>query len=95
MVVLVWGDLDADGEVEGGALVGLAFDPHAAAHELAQPAGDDQPEAGSVVAPRGRRVHLREGVEQPVLLLLRYADPRVRHLELQLGVLRDHRVTKG
>src|SRR5437588_403828 len=57
------------GEVEGGALADLAFNPDFAAHQVDQARGDGQTQAGAAVFPRRRAVGLNEGLEnrlQPV-----------------------------
>ena len=48
---------------------GVALDPDPAAHQLDQPRGDGQAQAGAAVPPRRRAVGLREGLEDRRLLL--------------------------
>ena len=55
----------------------------APAHQGHQPGGDGQAQAGAAVLPRGRGVLLLEGPEDPLLLLGRDADARVRDREAQ------------
>ena len=51
--------------------------PDRPAHQLDEPRGDRQPQAGAAVPPRRRAVRLLEGVEDRRLLLGRDADARV------------------
>jgi hypothetical protein len=74
-----------------------AVDLHVTAHHLGQPARDDQPQAGAAVAPRGRRVALDEGLEQPRLGGRVHADAVVTHHDAQqqlpvdsAGVVQPH-----
>ena len=55
--------------MEAAAAAGRAVDRELAAHQLHQVLADRQPEAGAAVAPAGRGVGLREGLEQALLLL--------------------------
>ena len=55
--------VQADGEVEGAPLAGLALDPDAAAHQLDQAGGDREAEAGPAVVAGRRAVGLGERLE--------------------------------
>ena len=68
---------EPDGEAR--ALGGRALDGDVAAHEAGELAADGEPEARAAVLPGGRRVRLRELLEQPAELLRRHADAGVGH----------------
>ena len=71
------------GEPEGAALAQLALHADLAAHQLGQPLGDRQAQAGAAVLARGRGVGLLERLEQAPHLLWRHADAGVAHREVQ------------
>jgi hypothetical protein len=70
-------------EPEGRAPPRLAVDPDLAAHQLGQPLGDHQAQAGAAVLARGRTVGLLETLEQQRALLGRDADAGVLDREAQ------------
>src|SRR5690606_31134848 len=65
---------------EAGALPGLALELHVTAHHAREPAADRESEPRTAVRAREARVHLDEGLEDEVLLILRNADARIGHL---------------
>src|SRR5690606_32862636 len=65
---------------EAGALPGLALELHVTAHHAREPAADRESEPGTAVRAREAGVHLDEGLEDEVLLILRNADARIGHL---------------
>ena len=80
-------DAEPDGEEEGAAHPGLAFEPDAPAHQLDQPAADGQAQPGAAVLAGGGHVGLRERLEQLRRLLAGHADAGVAHGELELHLL--------
>ncbi|MNF65956.1 hypothetical protein D3C84_477390 [compost metagenome] len=79
----------ASGKPEGAALARFALHPYLASHQLSQFAGDGESEAGAAVLAGGGAVRLLEGLEQPLLLFLAHADPRVLHRAVQQHLLRQ------
>jgi len=75
------------GEHEGAADSRFAFQPDSATHELDQPPANGQPQPRAAVLARGRHVSLRKRLEEPGRLLLRHADARVAHRELELHLV--------
>ena len=77
-----------DREPERRAHARNALDADVAAHQLGESLDDRQAEAGAAVAARGRRIDLRERVEQHSAALRRDADARVAHGDAhgQVGV---------
>ncbi len=61
-------------------------------HQLHQPRTDGQSQPRSLVLSRGRHVDLRKGFKDLVELILRNADPRITHLEVQHHPLRIGRL---
>ncbi len=76
---------DGEGEPAPGAKVALDF--QLPAHQLDEPVGDRQPQAGAAVPPRGRGVGLGEGGEDPRLVFRGDADPGVGDRKSQLAIL--------
>ena len=76
-----------NGEMERGALAGIALDPDLAAHQLGQALADGQAQAGAAVMAGGGGIHLLERFEQAVLLVQRDADAGVAHGEMQQPLL--------
>src|SRR5262249_56238819 len=74
---------EGGGEVERAAPADVALDPDAAAHQLDQPGGDGQPEAGAAILPRRGAVRLGERGEDRLPLVRRDADAGVANLEVQ------------
>jgi len=74
-----------DGKVKSRAFsrYTFAFHPHCAAHQLAQPLADGQPQAGAPVLARSRGVHLAERLEQPPQPSGGMPMPVSRHGEMQ------------
>src|SRR5205814_4402348 len=59
---------------EGRSATRYARHRDIAAHQPAEPAADGEAEPGAAELPRGRRVRLRELLEQPAKLFLGHAD---------------------
>ena len=66
---------------EHRALAHRTRQPDLTAHQRGQLPADGQPQAGAAEAPRGGFVRLREGLEQPRLLLGRNAGAGVAHFQ--------------
>ena len=77
----------ACGKPEEAANAGGALDAHFPAHQLDDPLGNRQPEAGAAVFSCGGVVGLFKGVEQPGDCFLRDADTGIVHLEAHHGLL--------
>ena len=73
------GPAQRQGEAEGAALARRADDGQFAAHQLDQPAGDGQPQAGTAVLARGRGIGLRKGIENAGELVGGNADAGIAH----------------
>src|SRR5438132_13159338 len=78
---------DVDGQGERAALAREASHPQVAAQHAGEPLRDREPETRAPEAARGRGVRLREGGEEPRLLLGVEADAGVDDLEAETGVL--------
>src|SRR4051812_9966416 len=74
--------------MKGGAFPGLAVDPDAAAHELAEALANSEAEAGAPELTRCRSIDLLEGFEQAVLTIWRNADATVTNGELEEIIIR-------
>src|SRR6516164_11084479 len=72
----------AGGEPECASFARLARDADLTAHQLRQPLGYGQPEAGTTVLAGGRGIRLRERLEQTPDLLLAQPDAGVAHREV-------------
>src|SRR4051794_24514933 len=79
--------LERDLEPEPAAFAGRALHPDLATHGLDQPLADRQPEAGAAINAGDRALDLAERNEQLGLLVRRYADPGVVHLEADAGAI--------
>ncbi len=71
----------AGGEPEDAAHARLAFRAGGPAHQLGQPSGDGQSQAGAAILARRRIVQLPERIEQARQCFRGDADPGVLHLE--------------
>ena len=75
--------LERDLEPERGAGPHFALDADLPVHGFDELLGDRESEARAAVLARGRRVDLREALEQPVDAVFGDADARVAHLDAQ------------
>ena len=85
------GQLEPGREVEGAAAADFAFDPDPPSHEVHQPRGDRQSQAGAAETAGGRAVGLLEDLEDHLLLLRRHADARIADGEVQHDLAVAHR----
>jgi hypothetical protein len=72
-----------DGKVKSASPAGLAFDPDLTVHHFYEVRADRQSQARAAVTPGRGGVNLSEGIENPLLIFGRDADPGVSDGELE------------
>ncbi|CAA9477372.1 MAG: hypothetical protein AVDCRST_MAG38-1774, partial [uncultured Solirubrobacteraceae bacterium] len=89
------GGAGGEAQRELGALAGRRPHRDVASHEPREAAAQREPEPGAAVLARGGRVHLRERLEEPRLLLGRHPHPGVGDADRHPLPLRAGRLAAG
>ena len=79
--------LNRDREMESRAHTDFALDPHLAAHQFGKMSANCQPQARPAETPRAGSIRLLERLENVFEFVLRYADARVLHREVDFPVV--------